>query len=526
MRKTVWIVLMTLFTPLTGMALNYDVFAAQSILLTLVWTAVLLAPYVVTRKRGFYTAAATLLFLDGLVNLFHWIILKCPLNASSIFVFLNTNWGEASEFMTVKATPLLLLLLPYVALFVMALRNAPPFTLRTKGQAVVWTALWLFATVFFADNLLHGRFLRRAVPDVEKALVSFAAESKEYSNLKSRALFPVEARLTTTDPTLVVVIIGESCNRNHLSLYGYKRPTTPRLQSRGDILAFSNVVSANSNTLRSVLGFLSENNAEHSRPLDSALHIFDLLHSSPYRSFWLSNQSPIGLWDNGVTSLARNADVVSYVNLTANSSMESTTIAAFDQQLFAPFLSALADTARHKAVFLHLMGSHTSYDKRYPSRFAHFKGGKDKRARTIDAYDNTILYNDYIVDSLLCTLASYCTAHPTVRATALYFSDHGENVFDEGDYAGHDYSGAIPHANVEIPFLLWLSPSQREHFRASPRLRLPDAGTPYMLDDLFHTLIDLADIATPAFDSTRSFVNAHFDASRPRRLEDGNLYLQ
>ena len=33
MRKTVWIVLMTLFTPLTGMALNYDVFAAQSILL-------------------------------------------------------------------------------------------------------------------------------------------------------------------------------------------------------------------------------------------------------------------------------------------------------------------------------------------------------------------------------------------------------------------------------------------------------------------------------------------------------------
>ena len=115
-----WLAAMVLFTPLVGMFLNWNIFSMRSILLLFIWSAVLLTPYVITKKKGLYIIATSLLFLDGFINLFHWIVLKCPLNASSIFVFLNTNINEATEFMSIKATPLLLLIIPYITLFVLA----------------------------------------------------------------------------------------------------------------------------------------------------------------------------------------------------------------------------------------------------------------------------------------------------------------------------------------------------------------------------------------------------------------------
>ena len=122
--------------------------------------------------------------------------------------------------------------------------------------------------------------------------------------------------------------------------------------------------------------------------------------------------------------------------------------------LFDPLSTALSEKEKNKVVFLHLMGCHTEYRKRYPHDFEQFKGAKDKQGKTVDAYDNAVYYNDFVIDSMFSLLRDYSQLHPDVRISALYFSDHGENVYDEGDYCGHNYSDRIPHANVEIPFIL------------------------------------------------------------------------
>lgn len=519
-----WFIALMVYTPIVAMILNYDVFSSRSIVVLSVWAIVLLIPYVIANIKSLYIVAASIVFIDGFVNLFHWIILKCPLNAASIFVFLNTNFNEASEFMTIKQTPWLMLLIPYMVLFIFTLKNIPQLSLKSKSAIIIWPVLWIFAVVFLTENIINQRFLRLALPDVERATISFVIESKEFRNLKKRDLYHLNADLTTTDSTLVAVIIGESCNRNHLSLYGYERKTSPRLGSRTDILVFDNVISANSNTLRSVMNFLTENNAEHHRPIDSCVHIFDVFRSAPYKTYWLSNQSPLGLWDNGVTSLAQNADVVTFVNYKSSSSMESFQTKSFDQNLFNPLKSVIGDNGKHKLVFLHLLGSHTNYSKRYPEAFALFDDSGDKRTRVINTYDNSIYYNDYVVDSIFSMLDTYSHLHANVRVSAIYFSDHGENVYDEDDYSGHDYSNKIPNANVEIPFILWFSPSQREYLNEyNPNLG-NQLHTPYMIDDLFHTIIDLGGITSPCFDETRSIVNANFDTTRERRLEDGSIY--
>ena len=123
-------------------------------------------------------------------------------------------------------------------------------------------------------------------------------------------------------------------------------------------------------------------------------------------------------------------------------------------------------------------------------------------------------------------LNAYSHTHNKIRISAIYLSDHGENVYDEGDYSGHDYSDRIPNANVEIPFIMWFSPSQREYAATHYPQLIERQNTPYMIDDLFHTIIDLGCIATPCFDKTRSIVNSDYDDTRPRLLEDGNLYEQ
>ena len=144
----------------------------------------------------------------------------------------------------------------------------------------------------------------------------------------------------------------------------------------------------------------------------------------------------------------------------------------------------------------------------------------------MDAYDNAVCYNDLVMDSIFSLLTTYSQSHPDMRISALYFSDHGENVYDEGDYCGHNYSDKIPNANVEIPFVIWCSESQKDFLQSEGVSLDQRLHTPYMIDDLFHTILDLASIKASCFDGRRSVVNKDYDASRKRMLEDGNYYMR
>lgn len=523
--NSLWLIAMVMYTPIVAMCLNFDVFNARIIPILLTWVILLLLPYVLIKKKFLYKIAVSLLFADGFVNLFHWIILKCPLNASSIFVFMNTNFSEASEFMTIKMSPLLLLLIPLVYLFVMAIRNVPGFSLKSKAEKIIWPVAWIYMIVFLADNIINDCFVRLAVPDVERAFVSFFEESKAYKKLKKRDLYDLDAKLTTKDSTLFVVLVGESCNRNHMSLYGYKRATTPRLQSRNDIYVFDNVISAYSNTLKAILNMLSENNTERNMSIDTCVNVFDVFHSTAYKTYWLSNQSPIGIWDNGVYNLAQNADNKIF-NVTSSSSMETLLTASYDEDLISPLEIAMDEKVKNKLIFLHLMGSHTKYSKRYPLDFVKFKEHTNDVEEVINSYDNSIYYTDFLVDSIFSLMNDYCKSHPDVRISCLFFSDHGENVYDDGDYAGHDFSGAIPDANIEIPFVFWFSDSQKAYLKEHSDVLCKDVHTPYMTDDLFHTIIDICNVSVGCFDETRSFVNKNYYSGRRRLLDDGNIYKE
>jgi heptose-I-phosphate ethanolaminephosphotransferase len=466
-----------------------------------------------------------LFFIDGLISLIHWILLKGPITASSIFVFLNTNFNEAGEFLSLKLNFRFLLLLPYIALFVWSLLKTPKITYYKNGKYIV-IVICLISISFFVESGINNRFVRKACPQTVKAIVSFLDEAKAFKALKQRELIQISVETSYSDENkyLFVLILGESVNRNHMSLYGYYRETTPNLDKRNDIIVFNNVISPYSNTISSVLSSLTASDINNKKRFNESVSLNDVFYSAEYKTFWLSNQLPIGVWDNAVYNLAKTFDITHYTNSSANSSYESTYTSPYDEVLFEPFRKALADTAKYKFIVLHLMGSHSAYVKRYPKEYSIFSQADNVKERTINQYDNSILYNDFFVDSLLKVLVNYSNTDTNIIASAIYLSDHGENVYDEGNTAGHDYTGVLPDANIEIPFIVWLSQSYIDNYQHKASIIKQNSSCPFMIDNLFESVIDLEFIDYKEINLRKSIFNENYNLNRKRVLEDKSNY--
>jgi len=420
---------------------------------------------------------------------------------------------------------LLFLIVPYLFLLVMALRKVKPVKFYPKSN-YIFVIVLLFSVTFLSENLIHGRLIRKAVPQTTKAFISFADEIKTYKALKKRKVTKHEVDFKTSEleQQIFVLIIGESCNRNHMSLYSYSKKTNPKLEQRNDIIVFNNVVSPYSNTLGSVLSALTESNLENKMGFDKSISLIDIFHSIHFKTFWLSNQSPIGIWDNAIYNLAQTSDVSIFVNNTGNTSFESTYLSSYDERLFETLHLALKDDSRNKFIVIHLMGSHSAYAKRYPPEFDVFTNHSNHKEQLINSYDNSILYNDFIVDSMLNILKSYKSETYNTISSCIYLSDHGENVYNENDNVGHDYSGNMPKSNVEIPFIVWLSPEYKNKFSEKGSRILLNTDFPFVSDDLFHAVLDLNNIACKSYSNTRSLFNRDFNPERLRILEDNMDY--
>lgn len=162
------------------------------------------------------------------------------------------------------------------------------------------------------------------------------------------------------------------------------------------------------------------------------------------------------------------------------------------------------------------MGCHSKYSKRYPMKYNKFNLAKNNKEKIINEYDNSILYNDFVVNSLLYIKKQYCIENHEVIATAIYFSDHGENVYDENDNVGHDYADVLPKANVEIPFIVWYSARYQSLYPNKLNIIYSNKNKPFITDNLFHAIIDINDITFKLFEPERSIFNKKYNSNRKR----------
>ncbi len=510
------------FPIIIGCFIDFALIDFRYLLINLVWLIMFSIPSILFKSSIPNKIGTIIFFIIGIIEICHWILIKGPVTVVSILTVGATNFQESMDFLSIKSSFLLLLLLPYIFLFIHSLRQKREYE-HYKGKYIAIILFVLISISFISENAINGRLVRKGVPQILKVCFSFSKQYVFYKqtemNIKTKE---VEAYTKNGDDIIFVLIIGESLNRHHMSLYDYNRKTSPNLEERDDIFVFNDVVSPYSNTINSVLSLLSEANLYNKKKQEQSIDLFDIFSSAGFKTYWLSNQPPYGIWENRITSLAKKADKYLFVNMASNSSMEATLTASFDEKLFTPFKDILNYDENKKLIIVHLMGCHTSYKKRYPNEFNVFNGDT-KKEKIIAEYDNSVLYNDYIVDSLLNISSEYSTLNNKITSV-IYLSDHGENVYDEADQIGHTYTGKLPKANVDIPFIAWFS----DDFKKKHPLKLieiqDNIKKPYVTDDLFHSIIDINNIETPYLEATRSLFNKDFNYKRKRILADSKNY--
>jgi heptose-I-phosphate ethanolaminephosphotransferase len=399
--------------------------------------------------------------------------------------------------------------------------------IQTNIQLRVILALLIFiftiAYPVFKDIVLKGSDIDGALEKLQKRMepaqpwqlmMGYLQYQKQLENMqallsKNNQLAPLEdLKLINTEQTsTVVLVIGESTNRNHLGLYGYQRDTSPRLgRIKKELAIFNKVISPRPYTIEALEQVLTFADQENPDLVMTKPSLMNMMKQGGYKTFWITNQQTLTKRNTMLTTFSQQMDVQKYMNNSrAQNSRE------YDENVFEPFQAALNNNATRKFIVLHLLGTHMKYDYRYPSEFEKFKDGKDlpshfseEQIPAINSYDNAVLYNDFVMSEIISMLKNKHT-----RSLMTYFSDHGEDVYDTPPHNMLGRNEGKPTAAMyTVPFIIWQSPE----WQASQQVNLNEfVNRPYSTSHFIHTWADLTGITFKDFDPSKSIINKAFE---------------
>ncbi len=276
-----------------------------------------------------------------------------------------------------------------------------------------------------------------------------------------------DGKITDNEKAVVVLVIGESARKANFQLYGYQRDTNPLLSKQKELKVFQ-ANSCATYTTAGTKAILEPKDCDD---------LYELLPNYAFRmgvdvAWRTSNwgEPPIHIDEYLTdTELAEQ-----YPDVDSN----------YDGILFAGLRQRIESSGKNKVlIILHTSTSHgPQYAKKYPKEFEVYKSDD-----IVGAYDNTIRYTDYLLDSLINTLRSM----NDWKSSMIFISDHGESLGENKMFMHGLPMKLAPKEQYEIPFLVWTS----EHFRAYKN------NLPAVLEQhyIFHSVLNLLSIQSPAY---------------------------
>ncbi|MDR1601913.1 MAG: sulfatase-like hydrolase/transferase [Tannerella sp.] len=451
--------------------------------------------------RIFYFVLLAVTLIPGAVLLGYLLFAKVLLSEGSLMTLFETNADESKEFIVHYMNPwitlgmALYILVPAVFIFRMKNKARPGIREHKKTFTASLLLLFLFLAVEPVAQHIYFVDFYRIFADYK---IRMATEEKA---IDSRQKQPFDVVLSEDEaPQTLVVVIGESLTRHHMSLYGYGRDTSPLLTARKQSLTvYRDVVSPQAHTIpvmRSILTFADEMHPEY---LTARPSLFELFNRAGYETCLISNQ-PLGESGSSYEPFLRLASRTT--DLSGTDEPDGVLLETLEQAL---------KSDRRKLIVIHLMGSHTVYKFRYPPSFNRFNhlvqplpGQKDRLTtnalETIDQYDNSVLYNDFVIAGIIDLME-----RKSEPSAMIYFSDHGEEVFDFRNFTGHAFE-KISVYMCEVPFIVWIS----DEFGRKRKDLIYEEERPFSTTDALHSLANMAGLNFEGYDASRSLFSPHF----------------
>lgn len=269
-----------------------------------------------------------------------------------------------------------------------------------------------------------------------------AAMAKHDENLKK---FRFVGGTPEKLPGAVIVVIGESANRDHMKAFNpdYPAETTPWLskeKENGNFYLLKNTYSCYPLTEKALSMFLTNINQYNDRNRDEMITVTDVANQAGYKTCFISNQAP----SPGNMSLA-------LVSGASEKSMTTTHPGGDDMKVVDYLKELPKDGAQF--IVIHLEGSHDRYRDRVPPDFEgiHTAGQPEK----VNDYDSSIKYTDEVLKNIY----QYAKDNMNLQAM-VYCSDHGEDMkYFHGD-------STFTWDMVYTPAFVYLAPDYRKSHQA------------------------------------------------------------
>lgn len=403
------------------------------------------------------------------------------IDESMIGNVLNTNFQESSGFFSIK-------LIIYVVLFGILpsiyIIKTEIINVTLKKFAVTSSLTLLFVAVLIFANASNWLWIDKnsktlgglAMPWSYTVNISLHY-IHEYKKNKKEILLP-DATIKDNKKSVVVLVIGESARSQNFSLYGYNKNTNPLLSKEKNLFSF-NATSCATYTTAGVKCILEHQNTDD---------LYEILPNYLYRNnvevIWRTTNSgepPIHIKNYQTGEI-----------LSADCKGEG---CGYDEILLTGIKEQILASKKDKIlIILHTSTSHgPTYSKKYPPRFETFKPvcnsvelGNCTHEELINAYDNTIVYTDYILYNVIENLKQL----KEYNSAMLFVSDHGESLGEKNLYMHGLPLSIAPKEQFDIPFIVWLSDNSKQ---LKPNRAVSQ-------NHVFHSTLNFLGIASPVYD--------------------------
>ena len=332
-----------------------------------------------------------------------------------------------------------------------------------------------------------------------------------------------------SDSLNVVLVVGETYIKWHASVYGYENNTTPHMQEefkKGNLFLFQDVVSPYNFTSKTLRNVFSTNCNSLRESWSDYPYFPTIFRKAGYEvTFWDNQYNPVSRegFDFSLNAYLHN-QVISSMTYTATNRHTQ----EVDGELVDDFIdNNVSNIGRLNLSIFHLMGQHVAYYNRFPhgGAFDYFSADSIRRTdaylnreklQLIADYDNATRYNDYVVYSIIQHFRQK-------NCILIYFSDHGEEVYDYQDFRGRNWKEPISNDLIryqfEVPFMVWCSDTYIKKNSKVVEQLVRAVNRPLMLDNVCHLLFHIGRIRTQYYHLERDILD---DAYRcpPRIVND------
>lgn len=307
------------------------------------------------------------------------------------------------------------------------------------------------------------------------------------------------------DSLNIVVVIGESYIKHHAQIYGYPHETTPHAKKEvdeGRLIVFNDVVTPANNTTVVLKNMLCCNDVGKGEKWYDTPFFPAIFKQAGYNVLF---------WDNQLTLDVNTSGFLQVKNFLYDEQLQKMGFTATNKQGFDLDGELIESYKKERnkplgarnLILFHLQGQHINAATRYPhnEEFTKFTIDsvlrnekyltKEKKQRIAD-YDNATYYNDWVLKQII-------DIYRNSNTILLYFSDHGDEVYDYRDQFGREFGTFTPNKlkyQFEVPFVVWCSDIYQERHASTVSLLRQVADRPFMIDKLCHLLFHIGGVNT------------------------------